>query len=179
IWLSRKLSMRMIIIIGSILNLGVFIRLLSLIKQNNSYLPLIIGQIFPAIGAPFFLNSTALFSARWFSPSQRDIATSICSMANPLGLAIGSLLPSLIITDNPSSKQFFILLISESCFTLLTTLLIIILYRSQPRSPPSPSEEHHQLINLKQDFINLITNRHYLILLFGFSVGLALFNSIN
>ncbi|CAF3310901.1 unnamed protein product [Rotaria sp. Silwood2] len=85
IWLSRKLSMRMIIIIGSILNLGVFIRLLSLIKQNNSYLPLIIGQIFPAIGAPFFLNSTALFSARWFSPSQRDIATSICSMANPLG----------------------------------------------------------------------------------------------
>lgn len=85
IWLSRKLSMRMTIIIGSILNLGVFIRLLSLINPSKGYSALVIGQIFPAIAAPFFLNSTALFAARWFSPSQRDIATSICSMANPLG----------------------------------------------------------------------------------------------
>ncbi|CAF4000304.1 unnamed protein product, partial [Rotaria sp. Silwood1] len=85
IWLSRGLSMRSTIIIGSILNLGVFIRLLSLSTRLNPYISLIIGQIFPAIAAPFFLNSTALFASRWFSPSQRDIATSICSMANPLG----------------------------------------------------------------------------------------------
>ncbi|CAF4276537.1 unnamed protein product, partial [Rotaria sordida] len=51
---------------------------------------------FRSIGAPFFLNSTALFAARWFPPSQRDIATAICSMAYPLGLAIGSLVPSFI-----------------------------------------------------------------------------------
>jgi predicted MFS family arabinose efflux permease len=85
IWLSRKLSMRSMMIIGSILNLGVFIRLLSLIKPSEGYPALIIGQLFPAIAAPFFLNSTALFAARWFPPSQRDIATAICSMANPLG----------------------------------------------------------------------------------------------
>jgi len=85
IWLSRKFSMRVVMIIGSILNLGVFIRLFSLIKPDHGYPALMIGQIFPAIAAPFFLNSTALFAARWFPPSQRDIATAICSMANPLG----------------------------------------------------------------------------------------------
>lgn len=85
IWLSKTLSMRMIICIGSVLNMGVFIRLLSLIKQINPFISLIIGQLFPGIGAPFFLNSITLFASRWFSPSQRDIATSICSMANPLG----------------------------------------------------------------------------------------------
>ena len=85
IWLSRKLSMRATMIIGSVLNLGVFIRVLSLIHPSQGYAALLIGQIFPAIAAPFFLNSTALFAARWFAPSQRDIATAICSMANPLG----------------------------------------------------------------------------------------------
>ena len=85
IWLSRKLSMRATMIIGAVLNLGVFIRVLSLINPKQGYVPLLIGQIFPAIAAPFFLNSTALFAARWFAPSQRDIATAICSMANPLG----------------------------------------------------------------------------------------------
>ena len=85
IWLSRKLSMRASMILGSLLNLGSFLRLLSLIHPSQGYAALLIGQIFPAIAAPFFLNSTALFAARWFAPSQRDIATAICSMANPLG----------------------------------------------------------------------------------------------
>jgi hypothetical protein len=31
------------------------------------------------------MNITALFSARWFAPQQRDLATAICSMGNPLG----------------------------------------------------------------------------------------------
>jgi predicted MFS family arabinose efflux permease len=85
IWLSRKCSMRRTMIIGSILNLGVLIRLLSLIKPNIGYAALLVGQLFPAIAAPFFLNSAALFAARWFAPSQRDIATAIGSMANPIG----------------------------------------------------------------------------------------------
>jgi FLVCR family MFS transporter 7 len=55
---------------------------------------------------------------------------------------------------------------------------LIILFRSDPPTPPSPSEEHHQSINLKEDLINLLTNRHYLILLFGFSLGLGIFNAI-
>ena len=85
IWLSKKFSMRMVMVIGSVLNLGAFIRLLSLINPSQGYVPLIIGQIFSAIAAPFFLNSTALFAAHWFPPSQRDVATAIGSMANPLG----------------------------------------------------------------------------------------------
>jgi predicted MFS family arabinose efflux permease len=85
IWLYRKLSMRTGMIIGGMLNLGVFIRLLSLLTPKYGYAALLIGQMFPAIAAPFFLNSTALFAARWFAPQQRDIATAICSMANPLG----------------------------------------------------------------------------------------------
>ncbi len=57
-------------------------------------------------------------------------------------------------------------------------MLIIVIFQSAPLSPPSPSEEHHLPINIKKDLISLLTNRHYLILLFGFSLGLALFNAV-
>jgi FLVCR family MFS transporter 7 len=67
---------------------------------------------------------------------------------------------------------------SEACFTALTTLLLIIIFRSEPPSPPSASEEFHSPINIKQDLISLLTNRHYLVLLFCFSLGLASFNAI-
>ena len=54
----------------------------------------------------------------------------------------------------------------------------MLVIRSDPRTPSSPSEEHHQPIDLKQDFLHLLQNRQYLILLFGFSIGLALVNTI-
>ena len=85
IFLNRSLSIRTGMIVGCVLNLGVFIRLFALISPSTGYPALIIGQIFPAIATPLFMNITALFAARWFAPRQRGIATSIGSIANPLG----------------------------------------------------------------------------------------------
>jgi predicted MFS family arabinose efflux permease len=85
ICLNRWLSIRMGMIIGSILNLGVIIRLFALISPSTGYPALMIGQIFPAVSGPLFMNITALFAARWFAPKQRDLATAIGSIANPLG----------------------------------------------------------------------------------------------
>lgn len=94
-------------------------------------------------------------------------------------MAIGSLLPSLIIGNKEgTSNEFFILLISINGFTLLTTLLTIIIFRSNPPSPPSPSEEHYQQINIKEDLIKLLTNYQYLILLVGFSFGLGICSAV-
>ncbi len=84
-WLYRIVSIRTGLIIGSVLNLGIIIRIFALISPSNGYAALIIGQLFPAVATPFFMNITALFSARWFAPQQRDVATAIGSMANPLG----------------------------------------------------------------------------------------------
>lgn len=95
-----------------------------------------------------------------------------------LGLAVGSLVPSLIVADVPTSTQMLILLLSEAVFTASTTLLMILFFQSEPPTPPSPSEEHHQGIELKADLVNLLKNKHYLVLLFGFSLGLALFNAL-
>jgi FLVCR family MFS transporter 7 len=66
----------------------------------------------------------------------------------------------------------------EACFTVLTTVLVIIIIRSEPPSPPSPSEEQHLKINIKKDFIGLLTNCQYLLLLFGFSFGYGIFSAI-
>lgn len=85
IYCGRSLSLRWSMIIGSLLNLGVCIRLVAFVDPHRGYSALVVGQLFPAIAAPFFLNSTALFAARWFAAEQRDIATAIGSMANPIG----------------------------------------------------------------------------------------------
>ena len=77
-----------------------------------------------------------------------------------------------------TSEQFLILLLSEALFTLVTTILVVAIFQSYPPTPPSASEEHRQEIHFKEDFIKLMTNKHYLVLLFGFSLGLAIFNAL-
>jgi nitrate/nitrite transporter NarK len=84
----------------------------------------------------------------------------------------------LIVVDGTSSNAFFILFIVEACFCALTTLLIVFIFQSEPPSPPSSSEKHHLQINIKKDLRSLLINRQYLIMLFSFSIGFALFNAI-
>ncbi|CAF1291911.1 unnamed protein product [Didymodactylos carnosus] len=166
-------------IIGSLMNLGTWFRLLSLISPTNGYAWLVLGQIFPALSQPFFTSTCAMFAARWFSKNQRDLATSITSMANPLGVAIGSLIPSLIVTD-AQFTQFLILLLVEAGFITLATLLIILFYKSSPPTPPSRSQQVSTVkkSTLWKDSIKLLKNKDYLILLFSFSIGLGLFSAI-
>ncbi|CAF1180087.1 unnamed protein product, partial [Rotaria sp. Silwood1] len=76
--------MRTVMIIGSLMNLGAWIRLFALISPTHGYAWLMLGQLLPGLSAPIFFNAAALFAARWFAPGQRDLATAIGSMANPL-----------------------------------------------------------------------------------------------
>ncbi|CAF1548078.1 unnamed protein product [Didymodactylos carnosus] len=173
-------------IIGSLMNLGTWFRLLSLISPTNGYAWLVIGQIFPALSQPFFTSTCAMFSARWFSGNQRALATSITTMANPLGIAIGSLMPTFIVID-AQYKQFLILLLVQAGFITLATLLIVLFYKSSPPTPPSRSQKPAVTMssspttvmsNIWKDCVKLLKNKQFLMLLFSFSIGLGLFSAI-
>ena len=51
---------------------------------NNFYL-VWIGQFIGATVQPFILNAPPMLAANWFPTEQRTLATTICSVANPVG----------------------------------------------------------------------------------------------
>ncbi|CAF3276247.1 unnamed protein product [Rotaria socialis] len=176
-WAIQRFSMRTVMIIGSLMNLGAWIRLFSLIAPSQGYAALVLGQILPGLSAPIFFNAAAQFSTRWFARGQRDIITAVCSMANPLGFAFGFLFPSLIITSSSSSQQFLIVFAVEAGFSTVVALIVIIGYQSNPPTPPSASDEQ-QTSDFKRDFPRLLKNGHYLVLLLAFGIGFGFFNAL-
>ena len=49
----------------------------------------LVGQLLGGLAQPFFTNSPAKLAGEWFPTSERNLATTIASMCNPLGIALG------------------------------------------------------------------------------------------
>jgi hypothetical protein len=59
---------------------------------------MLIGQMLASLAGPMYNSLPPALAAAWFSISERDIATAIGSLFNPLGNAAGQVL-------NPSSPH--------------------------------------------------------------------------
>ena len=100
-----------------------------------------------AIGQPFLTNAPAKVSALWFSDKGRVIATTIATVANPLGVAVGFLIPAIFVDDDDAKVKNRLLakshilnsLICQAIIGSVVCLLVLIFFREKPPTPPSPS----------------------------------------
>ena len=52
---------------------------------SNEFWLVWIGQFIGATVQPFILNAPPMLAANWFPSSQRTMATTVCSVSNPIG----------------------------------------------------------------------------------------------
>lgn len=107
------------------------------------------GQIGGAISQPFFLNVPAKVAGDWFPKSERDIATVLAAMSNPLGNAIGMVLPILFVdSDKADVEQFQLLFGVQAAIAAAGLVLVLIVVRDRPPTPPSSSAGSRDVIRI-------------------------------
>eukprot|EP00455_Lapot_gusevi_P011371 TRINITY_DN15239_c0_g1_i2.p1 TRINITY_DN15239_c0_g1~~TRINITY_DN15239_c0_g1_i2.p1 ORF type:complete len:513 (-),score=101.85 TRINITY_DN15239_c0_g1_i2:131-1582(-) len=154
-------------------------------SRTHGFAIVVIGQVLGAMAQPFFLNSPAKLASEWFAVRERDIATTIASMCNPLGIAVGQVLPSIIVTDSGGMP---LMLLVEWGLCGLSSLLAL-LFRKHPPTPPSFSASSRTLLKERrpesegfldshfvEEFRVLRDDPHFWKLTLGFGLGLAMFN---
>ena len=167
---------------------------------------------------PIWTNAPTRLSGDWFGSEERDIATTVGAMSNPIGNAVGAVIPGLIIFSTRDVDSWMLYQAIASTVVLLIT---VIASRDEPLTPPSASaeervaaraaleaaavelrasrrllltqtgaeftHEHHlahassaseAIRHLKIDTIAMLKNRNFVILSFGFGVGLGMFNAL-
>lgn len=88
---TKKYGIRNTLLIGGLLDLlGSLIRLLGTLLQNSisntlCYSIVMLGQILGSLAQPIFVNLPAAIASDWFSINERDVATTIAALFNPLG----------------------------------------------------------------------------------------------
>jgi len=142
-----------------------------------------IGQVLSAIGQPFFMNVPAKLGAIWFKPEHRTMATTVASIANPIGAAIGFLIPSFFITESTDLKadgksQVLKLIICEAIIATVISLSIFLFFKSKPRLPPSRTACVEKE-SFRDSLRDMARNPEFWKLFFAFSVGLGVFNTLS
>ncbi|XP_067937928.1 solute carrier family 49 member A3-like [Watersipora subatra] len=181
------LGLRAGIIAGAWLNfVGAAIKLLSaypgVIPPDTLIVVTFIGQSIAAIAQPYNMFATTKLAALWFPEEHRALANTIASMANPLGILVGSLLSPGIVrpTENDAvlAREFQTLL-AVNCGPagLAAVLALVVVTSSKPRTPPSASagEESMSFVaGLKQ----IVRIKDYWMVVACCGAGIALYTAI-
>lgn len=145
---SKKYGIRKTLLIGGALDLfGSLVRVVAAVFRDSlgvtgSYVIMMIGQISGSLAQPIFVNLPAAIAADWFSIDERDVATTIASLFNPLGSAIGQVIPPMTVTSDDNGGDVHgmtSLLIIEAGICGLSLLLAFLWFKSKPPTPPSRS----------------------------------------
>ncbi len=190
-WSFSRLGLRGTMVLSALINfIGSAMRFASVdgdgAPSAGGYPLLLAGQALCGLVQPIFVNSTAKIAAAWFPVSQRDVATTIGSMANPIGTGIGQILPTLLVSANGGMPA---LLLCQCAASGVVLAAVYFFFQDRPPTPPSLTEtmRYSRRVALGGEeetacdprrIRELLGNRSFLLLAAGFSVGLAYFNSL-
>lgn len=109
------------------------------------------GQALCGLVQAILLNLPANLSAAWFGPNERDISTMFASVSGPLGNAIGSFMPALLVPSSDSTQQvdhhMATLLLIQFLMCVCVFIPCVALFKSAPPTPPSESERLKRLLD--------------------------------
>lgn len=133
----ERYGLRVSLITGAVLN-----ALCAWIRYSSSFVAdphaafgvLMLGQSLGALAQPIFTNLPSRIGGDWFPTSERDVATVIAALSNPLGNAAGSVVPSVIVNGPDDIPA---LLLYQGIWCTAIAVLVIIFVRDRPPTPPS------------------------------------------
>lgn len=187
-WCLDSVGLRFGLVVGALITaMGGVIRAGAI--TGDTFWVLFIGQTLCAIAQPFILNAPAKLAANWFPDGERTIATTLCVVANPIGVAIGFVIPPMMVgnTDGSGSQVEWCiaddgigwLLVVEAIACVVTAVIFFFFFSSKPPSPPSASQsDDHDLVGFWTSLKDLFTDINFVILFTVFGLGLGAFNTL-
>ncbi|XP_017866728.1 PREDICTED: feline leukemia virus subgroup C receptor-related protein 2 [Drosophila arizonae] len=189
-WFLDKVGLRITALVGIVGTcIGAWIKVFSV--DPSLFYVSFIGQAIVALAQVCILSLPARLAAVWFGPDQVSSATSVGVFGNQLGVAIGFVLPPMLVPNSEdinqvgSDLQLMFYLVAGLTSVLL--ILMAIFFQDKPPTPPSAAQEAanrlegmaEQQISFGQSLKNLLTNRNFIFLLLSYGINVGVFYAIS
>jgi len=187
-WLLDKKGLRLGVLLGSAGTCaGSWLKVFS--TGPTQWWLTFVGQTVVAISQIFILGIPAQLAATWFPPSQMSSATAIGVFGNQLGIALGFVLPAVIVRDQTAEENYpligndlFNMFLAVAIVTTLLLVVIIIAFKDRPPTAANRAQEMKEngpeesyLSSIK----NLVTNKGYILLLLTYGMNVGVFYAVS
>jgi len=155
VWWLSKYKLRDTLILGGMMTvIGGVIRMLAVFCRDifgaeATYSLVLLGQLLAGVGQPIIVNLATAMASSWFPLEERDRSTTIASIFNPLGNAIGQILPPLLVATTASGDDdddyrditgMNMLMLVQFLMALVPVIIAFFYFKERPSSAPSYSE---------------------------------------
>ncbi|XP_060071647.1 heme transporter FLVCR2-like [Ylistrum balloti] len=185
-FLLNKKGLRVVAICGSFLNaLGSCLKLACV--SPDRFPVLMFAQTVCAIAQIFILGLPARIAAVWFGPNEVSTATSLGVFGNQVGVAVGFLIPPLIVRNSDDldeiGNDLWAMFIGTAVVTGSLFLLVILVFRERPHTPPSKAQmiavENEANEHYGKSLLNLFKNRGFVILTLTYGINTGCYYGIS
>ncbi|XP_066589928.1 heme transporter FLVCR2-like [Prorops nasuta] len=165
--------------------IGSWIKVISV--APNKFWVGFVGHTIVALSQVFILSIPARLAAVWFGPDEVSSACSIGVFGNQLGIAIGFLIPPMLVPDSDDltivGSGLEVMFYIVAGLTTIILVLILLFFKATPPLPPSPAQvvqrENKSNENFLQSIKRLLTNPGYLLLLLTYGINVGIFFAIS
>ncbi|GFO46731.1 feline leukemia virus subgroup c receptor-related protein 2 [Plakobranchus ocellatus] len=185
-WILNRRGLRLCCILGSTLNaVGAWLKCASI--SPGRFGLLMFAQTICAVAQLFVLGIPARLAAVWFGPNEVSTATSIGVFGNQVGVAVGFLLPPILVANSGDvdtmSRDFQIMFYGTAGLTTFLFILIVLMFRDKPPHPPSRAQllavEAATHENYFQSLLRLVKNRGFVVLTIAYGINTGSFYGIS
>ncbi|XP_053924586.1 feline leukemia virus subgroup C receptor-related protein 2 isoform X2 [Cuculus canorus] len=186
-WLLHRRGLRPIALAGAALNaLGAWVKLGSL---KPSLFPVtVLGQVICALAQVFILGMPSHIASVWFGSHEVSTACSIAVFGNQLGIAVGFLVPPVLVPNVEDVEKLayhisIMFFITAGVATALF-ILVIIVFKEKPQYPPSRAQALIQSrptedCSYVQSILHLLRNINFLLLMITYGLNAGCFYALS
>ncbi|CAL8394278.1 unnamed protein product [Arctogadus glacialis] len=181
LWLLDRRGVRDVVLVGAAFNcIGAWVKIGSV---GPELFPVtFFGQFVCSVGTVFVLGIPSYLASVWFGPREVSTACSVGVLGNQLGIAIGFLLPPILVPNVEDMDELAghirnMFYITAGVATFLF-ILVIIVFQERPELPPTQAQARARSLPPEQysylaSILRLVRNRPFMLLVvtYGLNVG--------
>ncbi|XP_005986602.1 heme transporter FLVCR2 isoform X7 [Latimeria chalumnae] len=186
-YLLDKKGLRVVALAGSALNcVGAWIKTAS--ARPDLFGVTVLGQVFCAAAQVFILGLPSQIASVWFGSHEVSTACSIGVFGNQLGVAVGFLLPPVLIPNiddlDTLAHHISIMFYGTAAVATLLFILVIIVFQEKPPIPPSQAQAVIQSILPEKNaylhsVLRLVKNVNFDLLVVSYGISTGCFYAVS
>ncbi|XP_021456157.2 feline leukemia virus subgroup C receptor-related protein 1 [Oncorhynchus mykiss] len=187
-WLLDKKGLKLTALMGAGLNcVGAWVKCASV--RTDLFGVTVTAQIICSVAQVFILGLPSRIASVWFGPKEVSTACATAVLGNQLGVAIGFLLPPVLVPNTVEDIELMghnISVMFYGTAVVSTALFILTVIVMEDRPPLPPSQAQAVLLDCapedysyRQSIINLFKNKPFILLLISYGIMTGSFYSVS